>query len=80
MESIEKGTEPMIRNLAVAAALLGLPLLSSCTAPGTPAKTAGRAQPVKESARWFLLRPEVEKAYGYARGAGSATTSRSRVP
>ena len=58
----------MTRNLIVAAALLGLPLLSSCTAPGTPAKTAEvQPQPAtKEAPEYFLLRPEVEKAYGYA--------------
>ena len=41
----------MTRNLVVAAALLGLPLLSSCIAPGTPAKTAEvQPQPVPTEA------------------------------
>ncbi len=58
----------MTRNLLVTAALLGLPLLSSCTAPRTPTNAAEvQPQPAKEEApEWFLLRPEVEKAYGYA--------------
>jgi 2-iminobutanoate/2-iminopropanoate deaminase len=58
----------MTKNFAFAASLLGLPLLSSCTAPGTSTKTA-QTQPEparKEAPEYFLLRPEVEKAYGYA--------------
>jgi enamine deaminase RidA (YjgF/YER057c/UK114 family) len=58
----------MTRKLVVAAALLGLPLLSSCNAPATSTSTAQtRTEPVrKEAPEFFLLRPEVEKAYGYA--------------
>ena len=57
----------MTRKVVVVAALMGLPLLTSCTAPAPPTKDA---EPVNEAARteapeWFLLRPEVEKAYGY---------------
>ena len=58
----------MTKNFVLACAVLVLPVLSSCTAPGTPAKTA-EVQPQaapKEAPEWFLLRPEVEKAYGYA--------------
>jgi len=57
----------MTRNLVVAAALLGLPLLSSCNAPATSTSTAQTPPAVrKEAPEYFLLRPEVEKAYGYA--------------
>ena len=59
----------MTKNFVLACALLGLPVLSSCIAPGTPAKTAEvQAQPAtqREAPEWFLLRPEVEKAYGYS--------------
>ena len=50
-----------------AAVLLVVPLLASCTAPGASTQPADAA---KETARaaapeYFLLRPEVEKAYGY---------------
>ena len=56
----------MTRNSAVFAALLGITLLS-CTGSGTATKGAETS---KEPARtatpeYFLLRPEVEKAYGY---------------
>ena len=58
----------MTKNLVIAAALLGLPLLASCNAPATSTHTAQtQPQPVrKEAPEYFLLRPEVEKAYGYA--------------
>ena len=58
----------MTKNLVIAAALLGLPLLSSCNAPATSTNTAQtQPEPVrKEAPEYFLLRPEVEKAYGYA--------------
>ena len=58
----------MTRNLLVAATLLGAPLLSSCTAPGASTKTAEtpRESARNEAPEYFLLRPEVEKAYGYA--------------
>jgi enamine deaminase RidA (YjgF/YER057c/UK114 family) len=58
----------MTRNLVIAAALLGLPLLSSCNAPATSTNTAQtQTEPVRnEAPEYFLLRPEVEKAYGYA--------------
>ena len=58
----------MTKNLVIAAALLGLPLLSSCNAPATSTNTA-QTQPEavrKAAPEYFLLRPEVEKAYGYA--------------
>ena len=58
----------MTKNVVLAPALLGLTLLSSCTAPATTTKTAEvQPQPAqKEAPEWFLLRPEVEKAYGYS--------------
>jgi 2-iminobutanoate/2-iminopropanoate deaminase len=58
----------MTKNFVLACALLGLPLLSSCIAPGTPAKTVEvQPQPTPhEAPEWFLLRPEVEKAFGYS--------------
>ncbi len=58
----------MNRNLVVAAALLGFPLLSSCAAPGTSTRAAEtQREPVRrEAPEYFLLRPEVEKSYGYA--------------
>jgi enamine deaminase RidA (YjgF/YER057c/UK114 family) len=57
----------MTRNAVIAAALLGLPLLSSCNAPVTSTSTAQAPPPAlrREAPEWFLLRPEVEKAYGY---------------
>ena len=56
----------MTRTLA-AVAMTGLPLLVSCAGP-TP--STGNAETSKENVRaetpeYFLLRPEVEKAYGY---------------
>jgi len=57
----------MTRNSLLVAALLGLPMLASCTAPGTvakPADTAGESTRA-DAPEYFLLRPEVEKAYGY---------------
>ena len=58
----------MTKNLVIAAALLGLPILSSCNAPASSTSTAQTpAPPVRnEAPEWFLLRPEVEKAFGYA--------------
>jgi enamine deaminase RidA (YjgF/YER057c/UK114 family) len=58
----------MTRKIAVAVALLGLPLLSSCNAPASSTSTAQTPPPAArtEAPEWFLLRPEVEKAYGYA--------------
>jgi enamine deaminase RidA (YjgF/YER057c/UK114 family) len=59
----------MTKKFVLACALLGLPLLSSCTAPATGTKDAEvQPQPAapKEAPEWFLLRPEVEKAYGYS--------------
>jgi 2-iminobutanoate/2-iminopropanoate deaminase len=59
----------MTKSLALAPALLGLAVLSSCTAPATTTKTAEvQPQPAapQEAPEWFLLRPEVEKAYGYS--------------
>ena len=58
----------MTKNLVIAAALLGLPLLSSCNVPATSTNTAQtQPEPVrKEAPEYFLLRPEVEKAFGYA--------------
>ena len=62
----------MNKTVVIAAALVGLPLLSSCNAPATSTSTAQTPPPPvrNEAPEWFLLRPEVEKAYGYApRGA-----------
>jgi enamine deaminase RidA (YjgF/YER057c/UK114 family) len=59
----------MTKNVVLAPALLGLTVLSSCTAPATTTKTAEvQPQPAapQEAPEWFLLRPEVEKAYGYS--------------
>jgi 2-iminobutanoate/2-iminopropanoate deaminase len=56
----------MTRNLAIAAALLGLPLLTSCNAPATSTNTAQTPPVRNEAPEWFLLRPEAEKAYGYS--------------
>ncbi|HYN03093.1 MAG TPA: RidA family protein, partial [Vicinamibacteria bacterium] len=59
----------MTKNLVIAAALLGLPLLSSCNAPATSTSTAQTPPPPpvrQETPEWFFLRPEVEKAFGYA--------------
>jgi enamine deaminase RidA (YjgF/YER057c/UK114 family) len=58
----------MTKNLVIAAALLGLPLLSSCNAPATSTSTAQAPPPPvrQEAPEWFFLRPEVEKAFGYA--------------
>ena len=56
----------MIKNLVIAAALLGLPLLSSCNAPASSTSTAQAPPARNEAPEWFLLRPEVEKAFGYA--------------
>jgi enamine deaminase RidA (YjgF/YER057c/UK114 family) len=57
----------MNRKSLPAAALLAVPLLASCTAPASSTRPADAP---KETARaaapeYFLLRPEVEKAYGY---------------
>ena len=59
----------MTKSFVLAPALLGLAVLSSCTAPATTTKTAEvQPQPAapQEAPEWFLLRPEVEKAYGYS--------------
>ena len=58
----------MTKNVVIAAALLGLPLLSSCNAPATSTSTAQTPPPPvrQEAPEWFFLRPEVEKAFGYA--------------
>ena len=58
----------MIKSLVIAAALLGLPILSSCNAPASSTSTAQTPPPPvrNEAPEWFLLRPEVEKAFGYA--------------
>lgn len=57
----------MTKSLVLAAALLGIPLLSSCTASGTSSETSEtRKDAVRTDApEYFLLRPEVEKSYGY---------------
>jgi len=67
IESTQGGRTPMTRNVMLTAALLSTSFLCSCTASG-PSTTA--SDPAKEPARtaapeYFLLRPEVEKAYGY---------------
>jgi enamine deaminase RidA (YjgF/YER057c/UK114 family) len=50
-----------------AAALLVVPMLASCTAPGAATKPADAPMETAQAAapEYFLLRPEVEKAYGY---------------
>ena len=57
----------MTRNLVAAVTVLSTVVLGSCTASNTSTQTA---EPPKEQAQaaapeYFLLRPEVEKAYGY---------------
>jgi 2-iminobutanoate/2-iminopropanoate deaminase len=56
----------MTRSVVVTVALVGLPLLTSCTAPAPATDAeAPKAAVRAEAPEWFLLRPEVEKAYGY---------------
>ena len=42
-----------------------LAVLSGCAAPDAGQATAQESQSAQEAPEWFLLRPEVEKAYGY---------------
>jgi enamine deaminase RidA (YjgF/YER057c/UK114 family) len=48
--------------------LFSVVAIAGCAAPaptGSAASAPAQAEPTSETPEWFLLRPEVEKAYGY---------------
>jgi 2-iminobutanoate/2-iminopropanoate deaminase len=54
----------MNRQRVLASTVLFVAFLAGCGAPATEAPTA--SEPTAEAPEYFLLRPEVEKAYGYS--------------
>jgi len=60
----------MTRPNSFAIALLCAASLLGCAAPGggAPPAAAAEAAAPAEAPEWFLLRPDVEKAYGYTHG------------
>jgi 2-iminobutanoate/2-iminopropanoate deaminase len=57
----------MIRSSLIVSGLLGLLFITGCPAPpnSNASNEAPKAEAKSEAPEWFLLRPEVEKQYGY---------------
>jgi len=57
----------MIKKIFILVGLLGLSLAAGCPAPSSSnaSNEPPKAEAKSETPEWFMLRPEVEKQYGY---------------
>jgi len=55
----------MRKAFLLGAVVCAVPFVHGCAAPDAGQATAQESKAAQEAPEWFLLRPEVEKAYGY---------------